>query len=273
MADGLGIVSGTGVLPRLLAESCREQGRAYRVVVFEGTELDWTDGHPVISVPIERLGKLLQELEEQGCRSVCFAGKVERPNLDPDRLDMLGKQMAAALLSGTYRSDDVLLREIVNIFESNGFTVEGAHEVLPALLPSEGVLGAVSPDDMARKDAERGFLLAEKLGELDVGQGAVVDKGLCLGLETQQGTQSMLDYVARSRKTPPNPRGVLVKRPKPQQEMRVDLPAIGPETIVQAAAAGLAGIAIAAKGVMVLEREKTLTEADARGLFLWCVAP
>lgn len=270
---GLAIISGTGDLPHMLADECRRTGRPYQVVVFDGTQLDWLEGHPVVAQPIEKVGKLLKTLKNAGCDSVCFAGKIERPHVNPIKLDMLGMKLASALLTGKSLGDDAILREIIRIFEEHDFTVEGAHEVLPSLLPQAAVLGAIQPDEMALTDVARAEELIAALGQLDVGQGAVVDRGLCLGLETLQGTESMLEYVATSRKPRDRARGVFVKAPKPMQDRRVDLPAIGKETIQQVQAAGLAGIAIAAGGVMVLELEKTIAEANAAGVFLWCKAP
>ena len=113
----------------------------------------------------------------------------------------------------------------------------------------------------------------QALGAVDVGQGAVVAQGLCLGVEALPGTDAMLDFVAHTgatlRPDPKGARGLLYKAPKPGQDRRVDLPAIGPATVAQAAAAGLAGIAWAAGGVLLLDRAATIAAAQESGLFLW----
>ncbi|MEZ5885126.1 MAG: LpxI family protein, partial [Paracoccaceae bacterium] len=99
-----------------------------------------------------------------------------------------------------------------------------------------------------------------------------VAQGLCLAVEALPGTDAMLDFAALHQGLRPDPagaRGVFYKAPKPGQDRRIDLPAIGPQTVARAAAAGLAGIAWEAGGVLLLGREKTLAAAQEAGLFLW----
>jgi len=99
-----------------------------------------------------------------------------------------------------------------------------------------------------------------------------VAQGLCLAVETLPGTDAMLDFVAlhaRLRPDPSGARGVFYKAPKLGQDRRIDLPALGPETIRRAAAAGLAGVAFEAGGVLLLDRAATIAAAEAAGLFLW----
>ena len=271
-AADLAILAGTGDLPKQLAESCARNGRRYIVVEIEGTPLNWTAGHPAYRTPVEKPGRLIKHLKKNGFGAVVFAGAMNRPEINPVKLDMLGAKLAASVLTGTRKGDDAVLREVARLFENAGFTMEAAHEVLPALLPPAGTLGKRRPSDVDMKDAARAAELVQALGRLDVGQGAVVVRGLCLGLETLQGTDRMLEFVAATRQvdTTKNGRGVLLKAPKPGQDLRFDLPAIGIETLRKAHAAGLAGVAIAAGGVMVLRLDEVVAEADRLGLFLWC---
>jgi DUF1009 family protein len=144
--------------------------------------------------------------------------------------------------------------------------------LLTGLLAPDGAFAGPAPDEAAQADIARARELAAAIGALDVGQGAVVAQGVCLGLETIQGTDALLDFVAATpqRLRPESGRaGVLYKGPKPGQDWRMDLPAIGPETVRRAADAGLAGIAVRAGGVLVLGREATVAAAERAGLFLW----
>ena len=270
-ADGLAIVAGRGALPRLLAETCRAQGRSYQVVVFDGVELDWLAGHPAIRAAFEKPGRLFADLRAAGCRRVTFAGGLDRPQLSPARFDLKMLRLAPRLLAGIKGGDDATLRLVAGIFEAEGFAVEAPQAILPDLVAGAGVLGRHVPTDDDRADAARAAAIVAALGAVDVGQGAVVAGGICLGLESIQGTDALLAFVAR---TPPElrpagARGVLYKAPKPGQDRRVDLPAIGPGTIERAAAAGLAGVAVEAGGVMILDYAGAVAAADAAGLFLW----
>ena len=277
MADGLGIVAGRGALPRLIAEDCARRGRPYRVVVLEGVDLDWLDGHPALAAAFERPGRLFAALRAAGCGAVTFAGGIVRPRLRPLRFDMKMWRLAPGLLGAVRGGDDATLRAVAAMFEAAGFRVEAAQTLLPELPAAAGVHSRALPSDRDRADAARAAAIVAALGAADVGQAAVVAQGVCLGLESIQGTDALLDFVARTgaafRADPDGAKGVLFKGPKPGQDRRVDLPAIGPDTLRAAAAAGLAGVVVEAGGVMILDHAATVAAADEAGLFLWAREP
>lgn len=270
---GLAIIAGRGSLPRLIAEECRQRGRPCHVVHLPGVELTWTNGLPVIEAEYEKPGRLFGALRAAGIREVTFAGGIQRPDLNPLRFDLKMLSLAPRVLAGLRGGDDRVLRLVAEIFEAEGLRLVGAHELLTGLLVPAGVLTRRQPSEADRADAARAQDIAGALGGVDVGQAAVVSQGLCLGLETIQGTDAMLDFVARTgaglRPDPMGARGVLYKAPKPGQDWRIDLPAIGPDTVRGAVAAGLAGIVVQAGGVLLLDRAAVVGACDAAGLFLW----
>jgi len=270
---GLAIISGTGALPRLLAEHCRAINTPYQVVVFVGTDLPWTLEHPVITVQFEKMGAVFAVLKAASCDAVVFAGAMQRPHLDPALFDTDGLTLAGILQSNGASGDDATLRAIAAFFENAGFQVQGAQDIRSDIVPTSGVLTKRSPDAPDERDVSRAATIVGMLGRADVGQGAVVAQGICLGLESIQGTDKMLEFVAQTRAGfTPNPnggQGVLFKAPKSGQDLRFDLPAIGPNTIEQAAQAGLSGIAVPHGGVMILDQGETIARADQLGLFLW----
>lgn len=271
--DGLAIVAGRGALPRMIAEDCARRGRRYRVVRFPGVTLDWAEGHPILPALFEKPGRLFSDLRAAGCGSVTFAGGMARPELKPLRFDLTMLRLAPRLLSGLRGGDDRLLRLLAEIFEEQGLTLVPAQAILTGLLAAPGVPSRARPSEADRADAARAAEIVAALGAVDVGQGAVVAQGVCLGLESIQGTDAMLAFVAldgaRFRPDREGARGVLYKAPKPGQDWRMDLPAIGPDTIRAAAAAGLAGVVVEAGGVLILGHDETVAAADAAGLFLW----
>lgn len=267
---GLAIVAGRGALPRLIAADCARRGAPYRVVVFDGLDLDWLAGEPVVRASFEKPGRLFADLRAAGCTDVTFAGGMTRPALRLLRFDWTMLRLAPRVLRGLRSGDDTTLRMIARIFEAEGFTVQAPHEILPDLLAPAGTLGRVAPSARDRTDAERAATIVAAMGAVDVGQAAVVGQGICLGVESIQGTDVLLDFVARTAAGfRPAGAGVLYKAPKPGQDLRLDLPAIGPGTIRGAAAAGLAGVAVKAEAVMILGYAETVAAADAAGLFLW----
>lgn len=269
----LAIIAGRGPLPRLVAENCRKRGRPYRVVVFEGEPVDWADGHPVIHASFEKPGRMFAALREAGCKVATFAGGMQRPKLNPLRFDLKMMRLAPQLVTGLKGGDDATLRTIGAIFEAEGLELQAAQDLAEDVLVPEGVLTRATPSEADRRDTERAAAIVAAMGTVDVGQGAVVAQGLCLGVESIQGTDILLSFVAetgsRFRPDPKGARGVLYKAPKPGQDRRFDLPAIGPRTMEGAARAGLAGVAVEAGGVMALSLGEAVATADRLGLFIW----
>ncbi|WP_323764672.1 LpxI family protein [Marinovum sp.] len=262
MTGSLAILAGRGAMPSALAEAYPQA----TCVTFEGVEtpVPRVDAHH----RFEAFGALLADLKARGVARLVLAGGVGRPPLDPGRFDPFMQALAPRLLSALQGGDDALVRLVISVFEEAGFAVVGAHELLPELTATPGLLAGSAPDEAAQADIARARAILAALSPLDVGQAAVVDTGIALGIETQQGTDAMLRFVAGASDTLRGTGGVLVKRPKLGQDLRVDMPAIGPETVRGAARAGLKGIAIAAGQVVLIERQALISAAEEAGLFL-----
>ncbi len=280
-AAKLAIIAGRGDLPRLIAEAARTRARPYLVVSFPETPLDWVEGegHPHERHRFEKVGRLFAALTRAGCKEVVFAGGMDRPRLRLWQADWGAVRVAARVLRLLRQGDDAMLRGLGRIFEEQGMRLVSAQDCVEGLtLTAEpGILGRHVPDARARADAARAAEILRALGPVDVGQAAVVAGGVCLGLEAVEGTDALLARVADlpegKRAHAPPPAGLLLKAPKPGQDRRFDLPAIGPRTLKGAAKAGLAGVVIEADGVQILDRAATLAAADRAGLFLWSAAP
>jgi len=257
MSGRTAIIAGTGRVPGAVAATVN----APIIAALCGFP---PDGLEAETFRLERLVPFLDSLNDRGVTRVVFAGAVRRPVLDPKAFDPRTATLVPRIVAAMRQGDDAALREVVAFFEEAGLAVVGLDEVAPSLVPGPGVLaGRPGPQDEA--DAARGAQVVATLGVLDIGQGAVVRGGLTVAVETLPGTEAMLAFAALHR----GPGGVLYKAAKPGQERRIDLPAVGPETVTQAAAAGLSGIAWEAGGALLVEREDAVTAAEAAGLFLW----
>jgi DUF1009 family protein len=268
----LAIIAGGGTLPCTLADAALAQGRAVHILGIRGEADESIARFPHTWLKWGEIGKLLTTLEDKGCRDLVIIGAVKRPDLANVRFDFGAIKNLPFLLGLGVGGDDHVLSSVVRFLEGKGYRVYGAGEIAPELLAVEGTLGAKAPSQDDRDDIEAGFRLVSALGRFDVGQAAVVVKGRVLAVEAAEGTDAMLARCAELRKGSGGRRrglgGVLIKAPKPGQEERVDLPAIGPDTVKRAAKAGLAGIAIAAGRVLIADRAATIAAADEHGLFL-----
>ena len=269
----LGLIAGGGDLPIVLAEHCAATGRDYFVARIEPFASAALEKHPGVTLNLGAMGARMQALKSAGVDAVVLIGQVPRPDLSQLKLDERAQAMIPAFLAAASKGDDALLRVLLEEHEREGFRVLGAEDVMAGLLAPAGAWGAVSPTDAQRKDIAKAAKIAAAIGALDVGQAVVVANGVPLAVEAQEGTDAMLERVAALsttvRGTPENRRGVLLKRPKPIQERRIDLPVIGLKTLEGAAAAGLAGIALEAQGALAVRRDEMVAEADRLGLFLY----
>ena len=273
----LGLIAGAGDLPVRLADYCRVAGRPLFVIRLKGLADPALQAFDGIEAGVAELGKGFTALKAAGCEAVCLAGVVKRPDFSTLKPDLRGLRALPGAIAAARRGDDALLRYVVGEYEAEGFQVEGAHEVAASLTLAHGPLGRLKPGPEHMLDIHKAFHVAGEIGRLDVGQGAVVCQGLVLAVEAQEGTDAMLTRCAELpealRGSPAVPRGVLAKRPKPIQEQRVDLPAIGVATVLGAAKAGLAGIVGEAGRALVLDHGAVARAADELGLFVYGLDP
>ncbi|NDV00613.1 UDP-2,3-diacylglucosamine diphosphatase LpxI domain-containing protein [Pseudoroseicyclus tamaricis] len=249
----LALIAGEGRLPPIL--HARAGGL---VCALEGVEPDL----PVqLRFRLERLGTFIEELRARGVTTLCMAGAIRRPALDPAALDAATLPLVPRLQEALALGDDGALRLVIELFEEAGISVTGAAELVPELLPPAGSPTRRAPPSGAEADAAAGAAALEAMGKADLGQAVIVHEGRVIAQESEAGTAALI------RSAPAG--AVLYKAPKPGQELRADMPAIGAETAAEAAAAGLSGLIIAAGGVILLDAEETVARLDAAGLWLW----
>jgi len=272
----LGIIAGRGPLPCVLAEAASARGLPLHIVAIRGEARQEIERFPHTWIKWGEIGKMFAALEKNGCGDLVIIGGVNRPDLANVKFDLGALKTLPFLLSLGKGGDDHVLSRIVRFFEQKGYRVHGAGDVAPNLLAGHGTLGKVSPSAEDQADIDMAFKVVGALGRLDVGQAAVVVRGHVIAVEAAEGTDAMLVRCAELRKSGRTGRhtraGVLAKAPKPGQEQRVDLPTIGADTVLKAAAAGLAGIAVAAGQVLMAEQATTIDAANQHGLFLVGIA-
>jgi DUF1009 family protein len=266
----LGIIAGGGALPGLLASACASSGRPYYILALTGfADTAFLPREPDSWMRLGEVGKGFGALRNAAVHDVVMAGSVKRPSFSDLKTDLKGASMLARI-AGKALGDDSLLTAVIGEIEQEGFKVVGVDSILAELLAPEGPVGAFVPDESARTDIALGMARARDLGREDIGQAVVVRQGVVLGLEDSEGTDALLARCASVQSEGQG--GVLVKAKKPQQERRADLPAIGPETVRNAHAAGLLGIAVEAGHTLVIDRPGVAAAADELGLFVFGLA-
>ncbi len=268
----IGLLAGGGSLPVEIARSIMRRGGRVHVVAIAGeADQDWT-GVPHTEVGWGSIGGMIGALRSADCRDLIIIGRVKRPNLWRMRPDLgFFQHMPRLLRLVSAGGDDSLLRRVIRFVEDLGFRVRGPGELAPDLLANSGAIGTHAPDPRLARDIALGFAVVNALGPFDIGQAVIVAGGRLVAVEGAEGTDGLLARLPAygGVRAPATARlGILVKCPKPGQELRVDMPVIGPHTVTLAETKGLHGIAVAAGSVLLADRGEMIRRADAAGLFV-----
>jgi hypothetical protein len=273
ISSPVGLIAGGGVMPFAVAESLRARGIDSVVFALRGAcdpKAAERFRHHWISVG--QLGRAEKLFRSENCRDLIFIGTLVRPALSEVRIDWVTLRVMGRVWQAFRGGDDHLLSGIGRIFEQDGFRMLGIKDVAPELLMPEGCVTRKMPDDSAAADIAKGRAVLRALGPFDIGQAVVVIDGHVVGVEDIEGTDGLLARIARLRAEGrirnKAARGVLVKAPKSGQDLRFDLPTVGPRTVEGAAAASLAGIAIVAGNTVAVEPQAMIETADAAGVFV-----
>lgn len=272
----IALICGGGVLPRDVAQALLAKQADFVIVRLAGeadTDIALPDDIAVKTIGWGQIGKFLDFLKVQRCTHVLAVGGVtKRPDLPALKFDVGGIKILPELLSVLVGGDDAVLTNVANSFEKRGYGVVGVLEAAPELACPVGLLSTNKVRKFPTEDIELAQKAALAAGLLDMGQGAVVAASRVIAMEGPEGTSEMLarvsDIAAAKRARWKTGQGVLVKCAKPKQDIRFDVPVIGPSTIRQVKDAGLAGIAIEAGKVLLLERHKLLQLADKENIFV-----
>ena len=259
------VVAGGGVLPRKIAQSLGDRAL---VVALQDFVDPPTLAIAKAEIPLGHFGQMIEAGRVQGAEQVLFIGGLARPTLDQLTFDAFTRSNFDfdALTLG----DDAILRAISDLFALAGLETIGPLDLIPDFAAPAGNLTAKAPGQIANQDGARGAEVARTLGAVDVGQSVVVQQGLVLAVEGIEGTDALINRAAALAR--PGSRPILVKVAKPQQDLRLDTPAFGPETVDRLAAQGYAGAFIEAGTTLLLDRQDTIQAADLADLFLVGIA-
>ncbi len=275
--DSVAIVCGGGSFPQAVAEAVMRSGRRPVMFGIRG----WADPRVVQQythqwIALGQAGRFFRLAQAERCHDVLFIGTLLRPPLTQIRLDWQTIRLMPRIARSFRGGDDGLLSGIARLLEEGGLRIVGLKDVAADILAPEGVMGRRQPSSRDRADIARALAIIAAIGPFDVGQAAIVANNNVLAVEAAEGTDNLLLRIAelrgQGRVTASHGVGVLVKAPKPGQDRRFDLPAIGLQTVANAARAGLAGIAVVAANTIIADAAEVVAAADRADMFLIGVA-
>lgn len=262
----IGLIAGNGALPEKIIRQCLGSGLDIFVILISDDIPHSIGKVPHINLSIGSVGKAVKILNQERVENLVFAGGLKRPKLLSLGLDSGGVKLLARITKAKFNGDNQLLATVMGYFEDCGFNILGADEILEDALMPFGVLGRVKPQSRQQSDIESGIDIARAIGNLDIGQSIIIQDGVVIGVEAIEGTDALIERCGDLQFEKKG--GILIKMKKPKQDRRVDLPTIGPVTIDKAYASGLAGLAVEAKGALVIDKDEVIKKADEYGIFL-----
>ncbi|MEM8813558.1 MAG: UDP-2,3-diacylglucosamine diphosphatase LpxI [Pseudomonadota bacterium] len=272
--DPIAIIACGGRFALECIEEGRRADRVARVIALDGESLPEVLAIADDVVKWGQIGRLISALEASGARHVLLIGSIsQRPDFRTLVGDFETLKWLPRLLTTMAGGDDSVLRKVIGFFEGGGYEVVSVADVAPALLAEAGALTRQKPSAEDRTDIALGFQVLSALAPFDVGQSLVVGDGRVAAVEAAEGTDAMIERIAEvraARRVAWRDRaGLLVKSAKTGQDLRVDLPVIGPATVDRCVTAGLSGIVLGAGRVAIASKRECLERADQAGLFIF----
>lgn len=263
----LGIIAAKGDLSKKLIEYTRREFEIFVVAIYGESDPDLLENIDHIWIKIGEIGKAVDAMKAASVKDVIFVGSLSKPDILNLKVDAMGAKLLAKIAKDKIFGDNKLLSSVTKFLEEQDFNVIGVDAVLKDLVVPAKVFTNLLPNEQDKSDIELAIKVIKALGELDVGQGAIVDNGVVIGVEALEGTDELISRCAILKRSKTNS-GVLVKLSKPGQELRMDLPTIGINTIKNIHKAGFKGIIIEANRAIFLDQEEVIDYANEHNLYV-----
>lgn len=265
----LGMIAGAGELPEIIAQQTSRDGRSVPTVALSAEVAARLAPYcpTIVQHSPGQLTKIIRALRQHAVRQVVIVGKVPKRLLFASpRADL----RAIRILSRAQDYRDVtLLRALIAEFAREGLEVVEQTRLLGHLLTPSGVLGTRQPSARQWDDVRYGFSLAKQLAALDIGQTVVIRRRTVLAVEAVEGTDAAIQRGCRLGR-----RGaVVVKVSRPQQDMRFDVPTVGPQTLQELIAGHATVLAVEAGTTLMIRQPELIATANARRIALLGVSP
>ena len=260
----IGLIFGDTDFPKNILKKIKKIKKNYLIIDFSKNK-NFKNEKNTNAVGIGQIGKTLNILKNHNCKKVIFAGKVNKPNFLKLKLDLKGMYYMPRIIKASKVGDAAILREVIKIFKKEKIKTLNSLYFTPELSLGKGVHTKIKPNKKDIKDINKSILTLRKLNNYSFSQGAIVRNNKVIAVETNDGTQKMLSKIKKKQKFL---NGVLTKFPKKKQDLRIDLPTIGTQTLIQCKKAGLKGIVLKNKKNVCLEKNFLIQLANKNRMFI-----
>jgi DUF1009 family protein len=221
------------------------------------------------SLKITELGKAISVLKKNNCKNVIFIGKVERPEISLLKFDRKALFYLPRLFSAFKKGDGNILKEIIKIFKENKLNVVNSMKYTPELIFKDKSINKVKINITDKSSVSKGVRIIKSLSKFDIGQSVILNNGYVLAIEGPEGTDETIKRSLHlSKKYKLKNKSILVKFPKVNQDLRIDLPTIGLDTIKNCIKANIKGIAVKRSQNIILDKDKIISLVKKNNFFI-----
>jgi DUF1009 family protein len=271
MENVVGLIAGQGRLPFLVADGARRAGlKVICVGLADNADPALAEHTDVFcTVPLARVGSWIRRLRKYGVTTTIMVGRVAKRRIyTPWRIlrylpDWRAVRIWYWRLAGKDKRNDTLLRALAEELASGEIYLENSIMYCKEHLATEGVMTEARPGPFVKADIEFGWEIVGKLGELDIGQAIAVKEREVIAVEAIEGTARMIE---RAGELCPKGNWTLIKTAKPNQDMRFDVPCVGPDTIESLAANGGSCLVLQKDNVVIIDKSDTIELANRLGI-------
>lgn len=265
----IAILAGSGLLPLHLYKSCKAKGIECHIIgLKDQVSLDlFNKNVPIDIIAMHSVSEIIKKIRSLGISKVLLAGKVKRTGISKLLLDIKGSRLFAKIIKHGM-SDNNILTAIIAFLEDEGLEVISANAILTDIMASKGNISEAKPNTEDMNDIKHGIKILKKISECDVGQALVIQGGLILGVEAAEGTDELVKRCGAI-KQKEGKKPILIKALKTGQDIRADLPCIGPDTIENLYNNGFSGITIESGFTCILNFDETLKRAKKYNVFIY----
>ncbi len=260
----IGLIFGDTDFPKEILKTIKKRKIKYLIIDLSKSKKFKKDSRSY-SVSIGQFGKIIKILNENSCKKVLFAGRVNKPNFSKLKLDIKGIYYIPRVIKASKLGDAAILKEIIKILAQNKIKTENSLKFNPELTLKKGNYSNFKPNNKDQLDIKKAIKTLNSLKQYNCSQGVVVRNKKIVFIEGKGGTKKLLEK-SKSKKF--RNHGVLVKFAKKKQDLRIDLPTIGLKTLKQSKKAGLKGIVVKSKQHVFLDKNKCISFANKNKMFI-----
>jgi DUF1009 family protein len=264
----LGIIAGENNLPKYLINKLIKNNSKFLIIDLTKSN-NFKKYANSYSLNITQLGKAISILNKNNCKKIIFIGKVKRPEISLLKFDNKAFFYLPRLYSAFKKGDGSILKEIIKIFSENKIKILNSMKFTPELVFNKKNINNIKVSNLDRTSINKGIQIIKTLSKFDIGQSVVLNNGYVLAMEGPEGTDEMIKRSGfLSKKLKLKNKSILIKFPKVNQDLRVDLPTLGLDTVKNSIKANIKGIVVKRSQNIILERDKILNLTKKNNFFI-----